>query len=338
MRIGGVARATPTGGGMKGALPVVPQRGLRSVMTQAHPSSAHLLREVVMIPSGSEIRATGTQSQRDRRGPATRAIKGVDTAGKPQAGPGFAHTPKKAGGRRILVVGDKPAYGPLRQSLMRVVDLDLLSANTGSEGLRVAREQRPDAIILDDDLADAASLDLCGQLHVDPITEGIPVIMLTGKTSGAAAESSLQNSAVATVPIGIDPARLLNVMQMVLTTRLAHRSAPRVAVEIGVDYQSGDCKGTAKTLNLGEGGMFVSVANPPEVGTALDVCFALPESDPLQVRGRVVWVRRPEEPHPYPAGMAIQFIDVPAEERAAIAAFVDRTLGEPEDSRPKPRR
>lgn len=291
-----------------------------------------------MIPSGSEIRATGNQGQGDRRGPATRGTKGVDTARKPQVGPAFTQSPKKAGARRILVVGDKPAYGGLRESLLRVVDLDLLSANTGPEGLRVAREQRPDAIILDADLADVSGADICGQLHVDPITEGIPVIMLTGKASGASVENSPQTSAVATVPLGIDPARLLNVMQMVLSTRPARRSAPRVAVELGVDYQSADCKGTAKTLDLGEGGMFVSAANPPEVGTDLEVCFALPDSDPLQVRGRVVWVRRPEEPHPYPAGMAIQFVDLPAEERAAIAAFVDQALRNPVESRPTPRR
>jgi uncharacterized protein (TIGR02266 family) len=236
-----------------------------------------------------------------------------------------------------LVVGDKPAYGVLRESLLRVVDLDLLSANTGTEGLRVARTERPDAIILDADLANAAGGDICGQLHVDPVTEGIPVIMLTGHTSGAPAENSLQTSAVATVPLGVDPARLVNVMQMVLSTRLARRTSPRAAVELGVDYQSADCKGTAKTLDLGEGGMFVSAANPPEVGTDLEVCFALPESDPLQVRGRVVWVRRPEEQHPYPAGMAIQFVDLPAEDRAAIAAFVAHTLGRPVEPRPKHR-
>jgi len=237
-----------------------------------------------------------------------------------------------------LVVGDKPAFGVLRQSLSRVVDLDLLSAHTGTDGLHVARTQRPDAIILDADLANGSGGDICGQLHVDPITEGIPVIMLTGNASGASAETSMHSGAVATVPLGIDPARLLNVMQMVLTTRLSRRTFPRVTVELGVDYQSTECKGTAKTLDLGEGGMFVSVANPPEVGTSLEVCFALPESEPMQVCGRVAWVRHPEEQHPYPAGMAIQFIDLPTEVRSAIAAFVARALGQPAETPLKRRR
>lgn len=287
-----------------------------------------------MTLSGSEIRATGNQGHRDRRGPAPRATRGTDTAaGKLQTAPGFVHHAKKTGVRRILVVGDKPAFGSLRQSLSRMVDLDLLSASTGMDGLQVARTQRPDAIILDADLADAPGGEICGQLYVDPITEAIPVIMLTGHASGTSAESSLQSSTVATVPLGIDPARLLNVMQMVLTTRLSRRTFPRVAVELGVDFQSAERKGTAKTLDLGEGGMFVSVADPPEVGTHLDICFALPESEPVQVCGRVVWVRRPEEEHPYPSGMAIQFLDLPADVRAAIAAFVARALGHPAEPR-----
>jgi uncharacterized protein (TIGR02266 family) len=228
--------------------------------------------------------------------------------------------------RRILLVGDKPAYLILRQSLLRVGGLQVLTASTGAEGLRLARTNGLDAVVLGADLADLPAGELCRRLREDPITEAIPVILLAATSAENDAQQQLPSSAVATVPYGMDPARLVSLVQMVLTTPLSRRAFPRVAVELGVDYLSAEGKGTARTLNLSEGGMFIAVKNPPEVGAQLALCFALPESEPFEARARVVWIRRPDEQHPYPPGMAVQFVELSPETRSAITAFVAKEL------------
>ena len=246
--------------------------------------------------------------------------------GKPKS----AHA-GKAATRRILLVGDKPVFAALRQGLLRTGESKVQVAATGGDGLRVALSTPPDAILLDADLPDLDGAEVCRRLKADPVTDAIPVILLTGNVKPRAQQDgAVDGGAVASVPLGIDMARLLNVIQMVLTTRLARRATPRASVEIGVDYIYADTTATGKTLNLSQDGMFIVTATPPEVGTHLILHFALPDGEPFEGAGQVTWIRRPEDEHPYPAGMAVQFLKLPPEARPAIATFVAGLLGEPD--------
>jgi uncharacterized protein (TIGR02266 family) len=184
----------------------------------------------------------------------------------------------------------------------------------------------PDAILLDADLPDLDGFEICRRLRADPVTEGIPVILLPGSHKLEVEDCTYDASAVASIPASIDPGRLLNVVNVVLTTPLSRRAAPRAPVALGVDYQYGDCQGTAKTLNLSEGGMFIVTPDPPAVGTRVRLNFALPDCDPWEATAEVMWVRGPQEQHPYPAGMGVQFVELPEEARPAIAEFVARLL------------
>jgi len=229
-------------------------------------------------------------------------------------------------------VGDKPVFAALRQSLLRTDESKVLGAASGGEGLRVALTTLPDVILLDADLPDLDGVEVCRRLRADPLTEAIPVILLVNGSKPQLNQNALEASAAASVPIGIDTARLLNMIQMVLTMRLSRRAAARASVTLGVDYISPDRTGTGKTLNLSQDGMFIVAPQPPEVGTHLILHFALPDSEPLEATAQVVWVRTPEEEHPYPTGMAVQFLKLPPEARPAIAAFVASVLENPAPS------
>jgi uncharacterized protein (TIGR02266 family) len=229
----------------------------------------------------------------------------------------------------VLLVGNQPVDVVLRRDLARTGDLEILTVGTGAEGLRVARLQTPDTVVLRASLPDIHGVEVCQQLHDDPLTEAIPVIVVGDAGPSGAGSHPFGASAVAVVPAEIDPARLCHLVQMVLTTRLARRTHPRVDLQAGVDYASESTRGTARTLNISVGGAFIAVATPLDVGTSLDLCFALPGGDPLEVHGQVVWIRRPNDEHPFPAGMAVQFSGLAEEAAAAIAAYVAKSLTPP---------
>jgi two-component system phosphate regulon response regulator PhoB len=82
---------------------------------------------------------------------------------------------------RILVVEDEP-------DLQRVLDYNLRQGGhevtvtrLGLEGVKLAREQRPDLVLLDLMLPDVPGTEVCKQLKEHPATRGTPVIMLTAK-------------------------------------------------------------------------------------------------------------------------------------------------------------
>src|SRR6188768_3398936 len=82
---------------------------------------------------------------------------------------------------RILVVEDEP-------DLQRVLDYNLRQGGhevtvtrLGLEGVKLAREQRPDLVLLDLMLPDVPGTEVCKQLKESPATRGVPVMMLTAK-------------------------------------------------------------------------------------------------------------------------------------------------------------
>jgi two-component system phosphate regulon response regulator PhoB len=58
---------------------------------------------------------------------------------------------------------------------------DIVATKLGAEGLRFAREQRPDLVLLDLMLPDVSGTEVCKQLKESPQTKGVPVMMLTAK-------------------------------------------------------------------------------------------------------------------------------------------------------------
>jgi len=74
------------------------------------------------------------------------------------------------------------------------------------------------------------------------------------------------------------------------------RRDSRVRLEIPVDYSSVDDFFTQFTSNINEGGIFVEMEKPPEIDAEVQLKFRLPGTDePLQVEGRVAWVRSAAE-------------------------------------------
>src|ERR1700733_15436449 len=82
---------------------------------------------------------------------------------------------------RVLVIEDEA-------DLREVLDYSLTKeghlvslVSTGAEGLRAARDQQPDLILLDLMLPDTTGTAVCKTLKKDPVTRDIRVIMVTAK-------------------------------------------------------------------------------------------------------------------------------------------------------------
>ncbi len=92
------------------------------------------------------------------------------------AGPGQQPMSNK---RKILIIEDEAAQVLLVRSRLEEAGFDVLSAMNGEDGLRKAKHERPDLILLDIVLPGMDGVQVCDQLKQDPATQRIPVIMLT---------------------------------------------------------------------------------------------------------------------------------------------------------------
>ena len=79
---------------------------------------------------------------------------------------------------RILVVDDEVQIVRVLRGYLEKAGFAVLAANDGREGLRLARQERPDLVILDLMLPGMDGLDVCRALRKD---SELPIIMLTAR-------------------------------------------------------------------------------------------------------------------------------------------------------------
>ena len=80
-----------------------------------------------------------------------------------------------------LIVDDEQAIVDLVRYHVEKEGLQCLEANEGTAALRLAREHKPDLLILDLMLPGVDGLEICRLLRRDPATARISIIMLTAK-------------------------------------------------------------------------------------------------------------------------------------------------------------
>ncbi len=82
---------------------------------------------------------------------------------------------------RILVIEDEPDLQKILAYNLRKEGYEVLQALDGSEGLRVAKAQKPDMVLLDLMLPDLPGTEVCKALKAEAATRDIPILMLTAK-------------------------------------------------------------------------------------------------------------------------------------------------------------
>ena len=97
--------------------------------------------------------------------------------------------------RRVLVVDDKPNNLSLVTSLLRS-SYEILLANQGERAIHMAREKKPDLILLDIMMPGMSGFDVCRILKEDPATRDIPIIFLTARHDGEDFEMAYDIGAV----------------------------------------------------------------------------------------------------------------------------------------------
>ena len=124
----------------------------------------------------------------------------------------------------ILVVGDEEDILERVTYNLKREGYRVLGTSTGEDGLRTARSASPDLIILDLMLPGLDGLEVCRLLKRDPMTEHIPVVMLTARSEEADIVAGLELGADDFIAKPFSPRVMLARLKAVLRRR--NQSAP----------------------------------------------------------------------------------------------------------------
>lgn len=80
---------------------------------------------------------------------------------------------------RILLVEDSEDNRGLIRQLLALMELGLVEAGDGEAGVAMAREQRPDLILMDLSLPVMTGWEATARIKAEPALAGVPIIALT---------------------------------------------------------------------------------------------------------------------------------------------------------------
>ncbi len=144
--------------------------------------------------------------------------------------PGLAaaqeRTPSGLG--RVLVVDDDPEVLSLIEELLRDQGYAVLTASTALEGLALARQGRPDMLVLDMTLTDMSGLEICAQMKADAATRDVPVLAISGRRSDSAAQEAVRRGADCFMSKPLDLRKFLGMTGALLARRAVRADSPGV--------------------------------------------------------------------------------------------------------------
>jgi DNA-binding response OmpR family regulator len=119
----------------------------------------------------------------------------------------------------ILIVEDNPQTVKLIKFILEKEDYSTISAKDGEEGLQMAREKKPDLIVLDLMLPGMDGYRVCEILKANPNTKEIPVLVLTALDTGADFEKALEKKADWYITKPFEPQHLLKRINYLIEKR-----------------------------------------------------------------------------------------------------------------------
>jgi two-component system, cell cycle response regulator DivK len=83
----------------------------------------------------------------------------------------------------VLIVEDNDKNMKLARDVLRAKGYDTLEAVTGEEGVKLAKEKKPDLVLMDIQLPGINGIEAFRQIRADAATKAIPVVALTASVT-----------------------------------------------------------------------------------------------------------------------------------------------------------
>jgi len=96
---------------------------------------------------------------------------------------------------RVLIIDDDADLRQTLQMRFTAAGFEVFQAGNGKDGIELARDKHPFAIILDVNMPGINGFETCRRLRADPKTQNIPVLMLTTCTRVGELEEGLRSGA-----------------------------------------------------------------------------------------------------------------------------------------------
>jgi CheY-like chemotaxis protein len=124
---------------------------------------------------------------------------------------------------RILVADDDPFIRRLIAFTLKKRGYEILEADNGATALHLARQEKPDLVVLDVLMPAMTGLEVTKILSQDPATAHIPIVILSANAQQAEIDAGLASGAIAYLIKPFEPKALGERVAEILTKQGVHQ-------------------------------------------------------------------------------------------------------------------
>ncbi len=226
---------------------------------------------------------------------------------------------------RVMVVDDDPASLLIVKASLERLEAQVTTWTDSREAAARLAEERYDLFLLDARMPGLDGFELTRRIRASRLNSAVPIVMLTASDDGQTMREGFRSGITFFLGKPVNFARLRGLLEAARGSALKERRRHvRIPFRTDVLCRFGEQRFRAQSLNLGGNGMSFQPSGGLEEGQIAEVSLVLPgEPQPLHLQAKVV---RPEPPD----GVAVEFVDLPPEERAALRSFFEglmKTVG-----------
>ena len=116
----------------------------------------------------------------------------------------------------VLIVDDQPFFTTMLRTVLEQQGFRVFVANSGPDGLKLAKKNLPDIIVLDIEMPGMDGFTVCQKLREDADLKNIPVVILTGTNNPKLNEKAFKAGADITALKSLSAERLVNMIRLAL--------------------------------------------------------------------------------------------------------------------------
>lgn len=223
---------------------------------------------------------------------------------------------------KILLADDVKLTLASEKAYLEGRNLKVFAATSAGEAMEMAGALQPDLVVLDYEMPDMNGAQVCRELHDNPYTSHIPVLILSIRDDEDIVRHCEEAGAVAFLRKADGREALLESVARVLG--VPRRRHLRVPCRFTVGIAEGGRLQSGVVQNISASGMFLTTSRRFESGMALRLTFPLPGIVPeIQVLGEVV---RAEEIADDEFGFGIQFLELAGSSREGLRKFLEKSI------------
>ena len=222
---------------------------------------------------------------------------------------------------KVLLVDDVRLFLDFERSFFERAGCSILTAASGEEAVRIAREEKPHIVLLDYEMPGMMGDEVCRRIKEAEQTRHIPVLIVTSHRTSRIRERCLSAGCTDFLTKPVSGRELLDKVVRILEIPYRVHLRTRVHLEVSLSPGTEGSSVIGYSEDISEGGILLETLEPIAASTEVRVSFSLPgQGGSFEAAAEVVRVDRARERGRY--AVAIRFRDLDRAQVERIRGFV----------------